>query len=308
MRIAAHCPHATQGDPVILNLFANVLAPQTQPRPVPVQVPAEPIELVAIDLDGTLLRSDKQVSPATLDAIRRTVEAGVHVVLATARPPRSTRAIHESLGLVTPTVHYNGALISDLPGNRHVYHRPLPATLARQLVNAAREVDSRIVVSLEVLDRWYTDYVDPNLQTETSKSFQPDVVGPLQTLLNNAVTKLMFMAEPARLRPIRELIDRRFAGQVGLPASDAHLLQLVHPIADKAHALEQIATQLGVSAQRVMAIGDAPNDLGMLRWAGLGVAMQNAWGEVIATADVTVPSNDEDGVAFALNRYVLKRA
>jgi len=270
-------------------------------------LPVFPVELVAIDIDGTLLRNDKQVSEATLDAIHRTVQRGVRVVLATARPPRSCRMIYEQLGIDTPSIHYNGALVCEAPGGKPLHHRPVPAGLARQLVALSRRLDPLVAINVEILDRWYTDTVDPQTLDLVDGVARTDLFGPLRTCLNNAVTKLMFIAEPARLRPIEAAIVTEHGDHVAFSASDSNVLQVVHPMADKGHALREVAAMLGVPQQRVMAIGDAPNDVGMLEWAGLGVAMQNAWGEVIATADVTAPSNEDDGVAFALQRYVLRR-
>jgi hydroxymethylpyrimidine pyrophosphatase-like HAD family hydrolase len=88
--------------------------------------------------------------------------------------------------------------------------------------------------------------------------------------------------------------------------SDAHLLQFIHREADKSVALAQIAASYDIPAERVMAIGDAPNDVRMLHWAGLGVAMSNAWEQTRRVANAVVPSNDDDGVAYAINKYVLE--
>ena len=92
-----------------------------------------------------------------------------------------------------------------------------------------------------------------------------------------------------------------------IAVSDPHLIQVVDRRVDKANAVEMIASRLGVSRQRVMAIGDAPNDVGMIRWAGLGVAVANAWEEALRVANEVVESNDADGVALALKRYVLSQ-
>jgi len=264
------------------------------------------IGLVAIDVDGTLLRSDKSLTRVSAEAIAEATEAGVHVVIASARPPRSVREIYHALGLDTLAIHYNGALIHDLPRGKHVYHQPIDVGLAKRIVKVARRVDRNVSVSAEILDKWYTDFVDPELPTETSKIFRPDMVGPLESFMYVPVTKLMLLAPPQRLQKVTDMIRRRFAGQVTVIVSDPHMIQIVHPEVDKAHALQRIAQQYGVMQCNVMAIGDAPNDVGMLRWAGLGVAMENAWPIVHTAADVIVPSNDDNGVAYAIRKYVLK--
>ncbi|MCX5660634.1 MAG: Cof-type HAD-IIB family hydrolase [Planctomycetota bacterium] len=277
------------------------------PAPAPISPMSEPIDLIALDIDGTLLRSDKRMSKRVLHAVHQARDKGVQVILATARPPRSVREIHQYLGLDTPQINYNGALIHDPVRKRHLHHQPLNHDLAMKVVKLARRIFPATVVSVEILDRWYTDHVDETLPTETSRVFAPDFVGPLEAFLHVPVTKLMLLAPAKEIAPIREEVERKFLGRLAFAVSDAHLLQVIHPEADKAHALAWIAKRLNIPAKRVMAIGDAPNDVGMLSWAGLGVAVGNAWPEARRVADVVVPGNDEDGVAHAIEQFVLYR-
>ncbi len=269
---------------------------------------AAPIKLVAIDLDGTLLRSNKALSTANAKAIADVTKLGVHVVLASARPPRGVRDIYHRLGLDTLQVNYNGALIHDMPRGKHVYHQPMPVALAKKIVKFARRKDPDVVISVEVLDKWYTDHVDDKLPTETSKHFSPDFVGPLDAFLTIPVTKLMLLAPPEKLKPIHEAVRTRFGKDIAILISDDYLIQLVDKHVDKASALQRVAEEYGVPQQQVMAIGDAPNDLGMVRWAGLGVAMDNGWELLKKSADTTAPANDDDGVAHALKKYILDKA
>ena len=267
----------------------------------------DPIKLVAIDLDGTLLRSNKRLSTANARTIAQVTNRGVHVVLASARPPRSVRDIYHRLALDTLQVNYNGALVHDMPRGKHVFHQPMSVALAKKIVKYARRMDPDVVISIEVLDKWYTDHVDDKLPTETSKHFSPDFVGPLSAFLTVPVTKLMLLAPPEKLRPIHEAVRTKFAKQIAILISDNYLIQLVHKQVDKANALQLVAEQYGVPREQVMAIGDAPNDLGMVRWAGLGVAMDNGWDRLKQAADAIAPANDDDGVAAVLKKYLLDR-
>jgi Cof subfamily protein (haloacid dehalogenase superfamily) len=268
-----------------------------------------PFLLVALDVDGTLLREDKQLTRRCADAVIQTTQRGARVVLASARPPRTLRDIASHLKLDTLQINYNGAMIHDPRRNRHVYHRPMDGDLVHRIVKAARRIEAGILVSIEILDKWYTDHFDrqhEELPTETSRRFTPDFVGPLESFLHVPVTKLMLLARPKRLAPVRAMIEKKFSRSIRLAVSDNHLIQVVHPSVDKAEALKRVAREYGVPREKVMAIGDAPNDVGMLRWAGLGVAMQNAWEETHHAADVIAPSNDQDGVAVALEKWVLR--
>lgn len=262
--------------------------------------------MVAIDLDGTLLRTDKRLGAHSVEAIAEATRRGVHVVLASARPPRSVSEVYRRLGLNSVQINYNGALIHDLPRHRHLYHCPLPPRLALRIVRSARRADPQVVVSAEILDRWYTDRVDPTLATQTSLQQAPDHLGPVEGFLNVPVTKLMLLGPPERLGYVHGTVRRRFGRKVGLLVSDRHLLQIVNRQVDKAAAVARVARDYGIPRTQVMAVGDAPNDVGMLRWAGLGVAMSNGWALAREAADCIVPSNDEDGVAHAIERYILQ--
>jgi Cof subfamily protein (haloacid dehalogenase superfamily) len=276
-------------------------APRTPPHPVP----THPIRMIGLDVDGTLLRSDKHLSPKVAAAVADALAAGIRVVLASARPPRSTRDLFDVLMLDTFQVNYNGALIHDQVNNRHVQHWPLEGALTQRIIKAARKTLPGVVVSVEILDKWYTDHVDETLPTETAKAFTPDFIGPIEAFTNVPVTKLMLLAPPDQIGPVRAVIDRRFAGRAVTLMSDPHLVQVVHPTVCKSAALAFIAEHYGIAADNVMAIGDAGNDVGMLQWAGLGVAVENAWPDAKAAARVIVPSNDDDGVAFAIRKYAL---
>lgn len=268
---------------------------------------AAPIRLVAIDLDGTLLRSNKRLSSANARAIAEVTNRGVHIILASARPPRSVRDVYHRLALDTLQVNYNGALVHDMPRGKHVFHQPMSIALAKRIVKFARKMDPDVVISVEVLDKWYTDHVDDTLPTETSRRFEPDFVGPLNAFLTVPVTKLMLLAPPDKLRPIHEAVRKKFANDVAILISDAYLIQLVHKQVDKASALKLVAERYNVPQHQVMAIGDAPNDLGMIRWAGLGVAMESGWDRLKQAANIIAPCNDDDGVACVLKKYILDK-
>ncbi|MBI1375771.1 MAG: Cof-type HAD-IIB family hydrolase [Phycisphaera sp.] len=262
--------------------------------------------LVAIDLDGTLLRSDKQLTKRTATAIKQCVQRGVQIVLASARPPRAVKQIYKVLGLDTLTIHYNGAMIYDMHAEKHIYHRALDPQLALQMIRTAQQIVPGVVSVVEVLNKWYTDRADPRSTDETALSRKPDYVGPLnEQIINEPVTKLMLLATPAAILEIRAAFEELFPLRYTFAASDDYLVQVMQIGVDKATALKFVSELYGVEQKKVMAIGDAPNDIKMLQWAGMGVAVGNAYDETKAAADAVVPTNDQDGVAHALIEYVL---
>jgi hypothetical protein len=262
--------------------------------------------MLALDLDGTLLRSDKQLAKYDAVAIKEAMRRGVKVVLATARPPRSAKPIHQKLGLDTPLINYNGAMIYDVANDKELSHEPLHPKTARQIIKLARSIEPSVVVSIEAQDKWYTDHDDPQFKTATARKFKPDYVGTLIVPLSRPITKLMLLFHAEQLQPVRDAIIAEFGDQAAFPESDETIIQIVHPEVDKAEALKQVALLYGVEASRVCAIGDAPNDAGMLRWAGLGLAVGNAFGAALEAANVVLDkTNDERAVGLAIERYVL---
>ena len=288
-----------------------------KPKPAPAPTPLLPalrphpfsgrIKLVAIDLDGTLLTSTKTISPTTHRALRAALAKGVKIILATARPPRSVRHYYHALKLDTPTINYNGALIWDEPNQRVIEHTPLAADLARKIITLARKRFPEILVSVEILDKWYTDHFDenPDFMTETGKHFAPNFIGPIEAFLTVPITKLMLLGKPEWIHAVERALPRRFGHTVTFTRSDNFLLQIMSPGVSKAVALQHVAKLLKIDSRNVLAIGDAPNDIHMMQWAGLAIAPQNAWPIAKTAAHYLVPSNDDDGIATALKRFVL---
>jgi len=265
------------------------------------------IHLVAIDLDGTLLNSSKEITQTTsfiLDEVRR--RKSVHLVLASARPPRSVMPFYRSLKLDTPMINYNGALVYDPSSSRVVMHRPIAAKTARRIVELAREIDSQVFVSAEILDRWYTDAVSEQYFTATALTHRPDMVAPIGQWLIEPVTKLLLLGPDEMLLRLAAAVQQEFPYQVSMVQTEGNLLQIMHATVSKAQALRVVAGELGVSREEVMAIGDNANDVPMLRWAGVAVAMANAAPSALEAADFVTDHHDADGAAKAIHRLLLK--
>lgn len=261
-----------------------------------------PIKLVAIDLDGTLLTSDKKVSEQTVNAFR-CLAPDVRVVIASARPPRSVRGFHKLLGLDTWQINYNGAMIWDEPAGRAVFHRPMAAEIARGIVDLSRDMFDEVLVSCEIMDRWFTDRVDDKYTTETGKIFKPDLIAPIAEFCNQPITKLMLLGEPKVLARLEPLIMEHYGSKVSIVQTDRDLMQIMDNRVSKAVALQKVAGHYGIPLEQVMAIGDAPNDVGMLQLAGVAVAMDNAVAVVKEVAHWVGPSNDDHGVHAALVKF-----
>jgi Cof subfamily protein (haloacid dehalogenase superfamily) len=230
---------------------------------------------------------------------------GVKVVIASARPPRSVRQIYQELSLDTWQINYNGALIWDEPNQQAVFHRPMHPRLVQMMIDRARDMFEEVLVSCEVLDKWYTDRDEHTYTTETGRLFKPDVICDIRQICSQPITKLMLLGDPRIISRLESLLLEEFGGKVTLLHTDNDLLQIMDNRVSKAVALQKITAHYGVKPAEVMAIGDAPNDVGMLQFAGVSIAMANAHDVVKEVADWIAPSNDEHGVHVALQRYGL---
>jgi len=284
------------------------------PQPVPSNHKRQPVpgsyQMVAMDLDGTLLRPDKSIGLRSVQAVHDAIRSGIRVVLATARPPRSVKKIYGVLRLDTVVINYNGALIQDPNSGKLLLHRALSPELAQRIVFLARKVDPKVVMSLEIQDKWFTDNesaLSPSMREEAGGADATFQVGALEKFMVEPVTRIMMQAPPMDINRIRTALDKDLKGLFSLPTSMEHILQVMHSKVDKGDAVRFVADRYGIPMDKVVAIGDAPNDLSMLRLAGLGAAMDNAYDEVKEGADVVIPANDQDGVAFAIRKFVLKQ-
>jgi Cof subfamily protein (haloacid dehalogenase superfamily) len=266
---------------------------------------AADIKLVAVDLDGTLLDDRKQVSHRAAGALAEVAARGVKVVIASARPPRSVRHIYSALKLDTLQINYNGALIWDPPAEKAIFHKPMPGRLVRQIVEHARRLRPDVLVSCELLDRWYTDRIDSKHTTETGRLFPPDVIAPLEEFFDVSMTKILLLGERQMLIELETTLGMAYQDEIAIVRTDSDLIQIMDKRVDKSVALQQVARHYNVKPKQILAIGDAHNDIGMLRMAGAAVAMDNAQPAVKAAAHWVAPSNNDHGVHAALVRYGL---
>ncbi len=269
-----------------------------------------PYRVLALDLDGTLLTDDLRITDRSRDAIRRARARGVAVLLASARPPRSMLRYHQQLGLDTPLVAYNGALVWDTVAGKPLFHEPLVRDAARALVVFLRRRDPELNISLECSDRWYIDDLTEEVRRaiERYEVDPPHGVACLEKVLADeaeAISKVLFRGTMKTVEELLASLPPDLAERLHVTTSGDWFCEVMAAGATKAAAIEWAAAHLGLGPGSVMAIGDSPNDIPMLRAATLGVAMGNASPTVIAAADVVTASNNEDGVAQAIDRYLL---
>jgi Cof subfamily protein (haloacid dehalogenase superfamily) len=260
--------------------------------------------LAAIDLDGTLLRSDETVSRRSRSALAAAVGEGLTVVLASARSPRSVAEFADDLGLAGLAVCANGATLYDLDARRILRHTPLALETIRTLVASLRERMPGVAFGWELELRFgseaaYESLRDPRWPRPEG-SFEPcDALA-----FGRPLTKLL-VRHPATG------LDDLYAEVVAVAGEDAAVtlagnafVELAAPGVSKGAGVAEVAGRLGLDAAAVVAFGDHLTDVPMLDWAGLGVAVANAQPAAIEAADEVTASNDEDGVALVLERLL----
>lgn len=278
-------------------------------------------DILALDIDGVLLDTAGRLSKPNADAVRAARVAGVMVLFATARPPMTAITLAEKLSLDRPTpraagadlwpaisINYNGAVVWSFTARRAIMHDALDPTIASSVIAAARSIDPSVLVSLEHLDRWYTDCAQADRRGRLIAGVEPHFVGPLPSIKHIAPSRLTLVTDPDQLTPVRRLLMDEYAapGLIACRSTGDDRLEVQAPHVDKASALDRIAQSLGVERKRICAVGDGPNDAGLLRYAGLGLAVANAWGEARTAADQLLSADsDHNPVAEAIERFIL---
>ncbi len=266
------------------------------------------IRLVAVDLDGTLLRSDLSVSDRSRTAIAAARAHGIAVTVVTARSPRSVRQIAVQAGIGGMAICANGATVFDLDTDEIARHQPVPKAVAHRLVAGMREVAPEVVFGWEHELRFgsepaYEAARDPSWWPRPETAYAPvDALG-----WDGPMTKLLARAPGADLDGL--LVEaRRLAGaEAEATLTGNTFVEFMAAGVSKDRALSELASAEGIPPAAVAAFGDHVTDVGMLRWAGLGVAPANAHPAALEAADEVTASNDDDGVAIVLER-LLSRA
>jgi len=265
---------------------------------------ALPYELIALDLDYTFLNAELRISPRNLAAVRRCTELGVKVVITSGRMFCSTmRFVHE-LGLETPAITYNGAYVKQESSGLVLLDEKLELEVARELVDFCAREDLNLNYYLD--DTLYVAKITPwgeLYSTRTGAPLHP--VGDLRKLTDRPPTKVLIVAAPERIIKLRDELMPKYETRSYVTVSNVEYLEFMPRGADKGKALAVVAQYYGIPRERTIAFGDADNDIPMIRWAGLGVAMENARPAARAAADRIAPPHDQDGVAVVLEEILL---
>lgn len=262
-------------------------------------------DLVAVDLDGTILGADNQVSPRVEAVLKAVQDRGVNVTIATGRMFMSARRFAEQLRIETPIICYQGAQVRLPTTGETISEALVPMDVALRVIQYCRQNGYHI-------NAFRGDDVFMEELTESGKFYlglsgvEGTVVGNLAEWLPGDVLKLVIVTDEPTTVTIIDDLSREFGDQLNVTRSYPIFAETISPRASKGRALTELAAHLGIPIERVMGIGDNLNDLDLVVTAGYGVAMGNGAPEVKARADYVTDDVDNDGVATALEKLILE--
>ena len=263
------------------------------------------IELVALDLDGTLLGRDGRVPERNIAAIARARAQGVQVILATGKTRFSALEVIDTLRLDEPGVFSQGLIIYNAVGAilREV---TLPRELAHEVLRFAEQ--NELPHSIYTRDGLYAPEADAYRELISTKYDEPlpQVVGPLTDQLDSLAVNKILIGDPAGDGARRRMMEAAFGGRLAVTQAVPEYVELFAAGSSKGAGLAWLLQRLAIDPAAVLAIGDGDNDLEMLLLAGLGVAVANAQPGVRDAADVVVAAHEDGGVAEAFERFVLR--
>jgi Cof subfamily protein (haloacid dehalogenase superfamily) len=272
--------------------------------------------LLALDVDGTLLDPSGALRPAVRDAVIAVQQRGLRVVLCTGRRFRTARPLAQALQLDAPLVVHNGAVVKDLASGQTLQQSYMPTDMYHQALTLLRRLSTPMVY----IDAFHENVDILTESIERAHPFQRAyltdqlahcrIVDDIASPLSHGVILLSIMADGTSLQALRLVVEQAMGarGRVHLLMNknyQGYILEILQTGVSKWQAVQHLAAQQDIAPEEIIAVGDDHNDLDMIRYAGLGIAMGNAVPEVQAAADVITGSNAEDGLVQALERFIL---
>ena len=265
-------------------------------------------KMIVLDLDGTLTNNKKEITPKTKEALMQAQAKGVHIVLASGRPTYGIIPLAEELELKNHggfILAYNGGKIIDCTNNRVLFEQKLDEKLVPMLYEGAKKAGLQIL-TYQGEGIAATQKDDKYVQIEAHINKIPVVqYDDFLRQLVYPINKCLIVGEPTKLHQLELSLLAQLKGQMELYRSADYFLECVPLGIDKAQSLNRLITTLGITKEEVIACGDGYNDLSMIRFTGLGVAMANAAKDIQSEADYVTLSNEEDGVAHVVEQFIL---
>ena len=259
--------------------------------------------LLALDIDGTIRSIERPVSDRTRRAIGSVVDAGVTVTLATGRMFASARKASSELGLTTPIVCFQGARVVDPVSGAVLWHRPLTRDMAGAALDALDSWDVEVVAYHG--DEIHVTEMTPWVEAYVGRNRVPfSLVDGRKALAVDGQTRLLAVGDEDEVQRLEAHMRAAFDSTLYVTRSLPHFCEILHPDCGKDKALSWLCDYLGLDAGDTVAFGNGYNDVQMVAWAGLGVAVGDAVPEVLEVADLVAPPFEEDGAARVLEQLL----
>jgi len=260
-------------------------------------------KLIAADIDGTLLNNNGELTENTKNAIRKWVDKGLIFTIASGRPVQGVEKLNKELNLDVPFITYNGAMVVMGKSKQVLYEQKLSPNDSRDIVRLGKKYNTTIMI-------WNDNKLFVTELNERVNSYkmisgvEPVVVNDLEQVVENGSTKILWYDEVERIQQYQKEIGEYLSDNVNFHPSRPYFMEFVDKNASKAIAMEKIGEYYGIRQSEMIAVGDGYNDLSMIEYAGLGVAMANSPDEVKQKADYITLSNEEDGVAHVIHKFL----
>ncbi|HHY72510.1 MAG TPA: HAD family phosphatase [Bacillus bacterium] len=261
--------------------------------------------LIAVDLDGTLLKNNKTISKRTLDTIKHVRERGHQVMIATGRPFRASQFYYKQMKLNTPIVNYNGAYIHHPKDEAWgTYHSPLALNVAQQIIDTCNKYNIRNIMA-QVKDHIFLQNHDEDIM-ELLRFGNPQIhTGQVRENLKSDPTSILIHSKEDELDSIRKQLSQEVGSFIEHRSSGSpwNIIEIIRAGINKAIGVKQVAESFQIPEERIIAFGDEDNDIEMLQLAKYGVAMGNAIDDVKSVAYDVTNTNEEDGIAYYLEKF-----
>ena len=267
------------------------------------------IKVVVTDIDDTLLNSDEQLTQKTIETIEKCIDKGVKVILASGRPDFGMMQFVEKLKLNSYEnylLSYNGAKLTNLNTGEIVYDKMLEVDRLKFLVDKALENNCNILTYqngkvITNKENPYAEWEANALRTELL------VVENIKDYILEKAPKVIILEEPERAKIVKEKLQEEIGNEYEVAMSKPFFIEVNDKGISKGKALAVLCEKIGITKDEMLAIGDGLNDLSMIEFAGIGVAMGNANLKLKETANFISKSNDEDGFSYAIEKYILNK-
>ncbi len=263
-----------------------------------------PIKMMVADVDGTLVTPDKELTDAAIGAVAKLHEAGIVFAVTSGRPPRGMSMLIEPLAITTPIAAFNGGLFAK-PDMSVIEQRLVPDDVTAQVVEML-QAEGLDVWIYRGADWFVTDREAPHVAREAwTVHFDPTVVGDLATVAHDVAKVVGVSDDHDLVSSAADRIRERFGDHVSAAPSQPYYVDVTHPEANKGSVVRYLSETFAVPLGQIATIGDMPNDVLMFAHVGLSIAMGNASQEVQRAARRVTASNEEEGFAKAVERFVL---